>query len=73
MPTTIFCHESGNTETRLVVNDDDTVTYHEENAGWKMVRKGAQSKQQTMSADEAKEQWPRYANEIDAAVKSNHK
>jgi hypothetical protein len=73
MPTTIFCHESGNTETRLVVNGDGTVTYHKENAGWKMVRKGIRASEETMSTEEAKKQWPSYADAIDAAVKAMHK
>ena len=42
----IFRHESGATETWLVVNDDGPVTYVTENTGWRMAtRHGKDGKQ----------------------------
>lgn len=54
MPVTIFQFESGNTESWLTVNDDGTVTYVSENAGWRMARRGMERSEATMSAEEAK-------------------
>lgn len=68
MPKTIYQFESGNTETWIVVNDDGTVTYHKENAGWRMSRRGAEERERVLSADEAKARWPDRAKDIDAAI-----
>ncbi|BCG85132.1 hypothetical protein MesoLj113c_12420 [Mesorhizobium sp. 113-3-9] len=68
MPVTIFQFESGNTESWLTVNDDGTVTYVSENAGWRMARRGMERSESTMSAEEAKERWHTYASDIDKAL-----
>ncbi|MDX8432844.1 hypothetical protein RFN25_05275 [Mesorhizobium abyssinicae] len=68
MPVTIFQFESGNTEWWLTVNDDGTVTYVSENAGWRMARRGMERSESTMSAEEAKARWFTYASDIDKAL-----
>jgi len=65
---TIFRSETGSTETWLQVNKNETVTYHTENSGWRMSRRGIEPKEEVMSIDEAKKQWASYAAEIDAAL-----
>lgn len=69
MAVTIFQFESGNTESWLTVNDDGTVTYVSENAGWRMARRGMERSESTMSAEDAKERWQSYASDIDKALK----
>ena len=66
--TVIFSSESGATETWLVVNDDGSVTFVTENSGWRMARRGMERKESSMTAEEAKERWPSYAEKIDAAL-----
>ena len=68
MSATIFHQENGNTEDWLHVNDDGTVTYEAENAGWVQARKGLQPRSTTLSAAEAKARWPDHAVAIDAAL-----
>ncbi len=68
MPATIFHRENGNTEDWLYVNDDGTVTYEAENAGWVQTRKGLHFRSATLSAAEAKARWPDHAMAIDAAL-----
>jgi len=55
-------------ESRLLVNDDGTVSHHVENYGWRLKRDGSGRRMRTMSADEAKCAWPDYARAIDEAV-----
>ena len=64
----IFHTESGNTEAWLQVNDDGTVTYHSENSGWTMMRRGIEGSDRKMSAEQAKQAWRGYAAEIDKAL-----
>ncbi len=68
MPTTIFHTESGNTESWLEVNDDGTITYHKENAGWRMAHRGIDASEKIITAEEAKKRWPTYANAINEAL-----
>jgi len=68
MSVTIYHFESGNTEKWIDVNDDGTVTYHTENAGWTAMRRGVGGNDETMSAEEAKKRWPQHAEEIDKAL-----
>ncbi len=68
MPIEIFHTESGGTETSLQVNDDGTVTFHKENSGRVMRRKGLQPRDQKMTAEEAKPRWSSYAEKIDEAL-----
>lgn len=70
MPITIFHRETNAKETELVVNDDGTVTYHTERSGWPMMRKGIGGRDRQMSADQAKAEWPSYADDIDKALAS---
>jgi hypothetical protein len=67
MTVTIFDTDSGSTKTWLQVNDDGTVTYHEENSGWRMSSRGTQPRDRIMTAEEAKSDWTAYANDIDEA------
>ena len=64
----IFRTESGAKETWLVVNDDRSVTYVTENAGWRMARRGMERKESSMTAEEAKKRWSSYADKIDEAL-----
>jgi hypothetical protein len=64
----IFWIQRNGRESRLVVNDDGTVTYHIENFGWRMRRDGLGDRTRTMSASEAKLSWPSYTKAIDKAV-----
>jgi len=64
----IFSSESGARETWLVVNDDGSVTYVTENAGWRMARRGMERKESSMTAEEAKKRWSSYADKIDEAL-----
>ena len=64
----IFSTESGAVETWLVVNDDGSVTYVTENAGWRMARRGMERKEISMTAQEAKKRWSSYADKIDKAL-----
>jgi hypothetical protein len=68
MSVEIFHTESGSTETWLVANDDGTVTYHQENSGWTMMRRGAEGSDSKMTAIEAKARWTSYAADIDVAL-----
>jgi hypothetical protein len=68
MPITIFHRESGSTESWLDVNDDGTVTYHTENSGWRMARRGNESSDSNMTPEQAKERWPSCASKIDDAL-----
>jgi hypothetical protein len=49
------------------VNDDRTVTYHVEGAGW-TERYAVAPISQTVPAEEAKKRWPAYAPLIDDAL-----
>lgn len=60
-------------ESRLLVNDDGTVTHHIENFGWRLKRDGFGRRTRTMNANEAKCAWPYYARAIDAAVAEAHR
>ena len=64
----IFRHESGATETWLVVNDDGPVTYVTENTGWRMARRGMERTESSMTAKEAKERWSSYTENFDEAL-----
>ena len=64
----IFRHESGATESWLVVNADGTLTYHEENAGWRMMRSGMEVHDKQFTPEEAKAKWPSYADKIGAVL-----
>ena len=64
----IFRTESGALETWLDVNDDGSVTYVTENAGWRMARRGMERKESSMTAEEAKKRWPSYADRIEEAL-----
>ena len=64
----IYNFESGSTEKSIDVNQDGTVTYSVENAGWVAWRKGAEGKAETMSIAEAKKRWPHRAEDIDKAL-----
>lgn len=68
MPIEIHSFESGNTEYWIVLNNDGTITYHEENAGWTAARRGAEPSDDTMTVDEAKKRWPQHAGKIDRAL-----
>jgi hypothetical protein len=68
MPITIFYRESGSTDSWLDVNDDDTVTYHTANSGWRMARRGNESSDSNMTPEQAKELWPSYASKIHDAL-----
>jgi len=68
LPITIFDRDSGPKERSLVLNDDGTVTYDESNSGWRMARRGSESRRETMTAQEAKTRWPRWAPQIDGAL-----
>lgn len=54
------------------VNDDETVTYHIEGAGW-AERYGVTPIDQTVPAEEAKKRWPAYAPLIDDALSKVHR
>ena len=63
---------SGKKSTReewLVANPDGTVTYHWEADGWAM-KGGLKPSDTVYSVEKAKDKWPAYASEIDAAVAS---
>ncbi len=66
----IFHTENGNTEAWLEVNEDGTVTYHRENAGWRMRRHDMEARNSTYTVDEAKKRWTSYASEINKAVET---
>jgi hypothetical protein len=66
--TRIFWMQRNGRESRLVVSDDGTVTYHVENFGWRLMRDGSRERSQIMSAGEAKLAWSSYAKAIDTAV-----
>ena len=68
MSITIFHTDSGSTETWLQVNDDGSVTYHEENSGSKMSCREIEPGNRVMTGEEAKADWASYANEIAQAV-----
>jgi hypothetical protein len=68
MVKTIFSEDSATSERSLRLNEDGTLTYRYENSGWKMVREGMGSREETLSADEAKRRWPQYAAKIDAEL-----
>lgn len=68
MKITIFHRESNSSEEWLLVNDDETCTYHIENSGWPMNRVGLLPREKNMSAEEAKVQWPSFADKIDQAL-----
>jgi hypothetical protein len=61
MSVMIFHTDSGSTETWLQVNDDGTVTYHEENSGVRMMRRGIEPRNRIMTGEEAKADWTSYA------------
>ena len=54
----IFSTENGARETWLFVNDDGSVSYVTENAGWSMARRGIERNESSMTAEQAKEGWP---------------
>ena len=64
----IFHTDSGSTETWLQVNDDGTVTYHEENSGVRMMRRGIEPRNRIMTGEEAKADWTSYAGDIAKAL-----
>ncbi len=64
----IFSSESGALERSLTVNDDGTLTYYESNSGWRMMRRGSETKNQTYTVEGAKARWPSYADKIDEAL-----
>jgi hypothetical protein len=68
MSVTIFHTDSGSTETWLRVNDDGTVTYHEENTGLRMARRGIEARNRVMTGAEAKADWTSFASEIAQAL-----
>lgn len=68
MSVLLFHTENGSEETWLRVNNDGTVTYEVENTGWSMMREGANKRETTMTAAEAKAKWGSYAVEIDRAL-----
>jgi len=68
MSITIFHTEDSSTETWLQVNDDGTVTYYEENSGWKMSRRGIEPRSRVMTGEEAKADWTSYASDIAQAL-----
>ena len=48
----------------------DDRLYSKSKSGWVAVRKGSESKFESMSAADAKARWPSYADEIERAVKA---
>lgn len=64
----IFHTDSGSIETWLQVNDDGTVTYHEENSGVRMMRRGIEPRNRIMTGEEAKADWTSYAGAIAQAL-----
>jgi hypothetical protein len=69
MPIRIFRTQKNLRESWLAVNDDGTVSYHLQNFGSRLMRDGAEEKDGTMSANEAKSRWPLYSRSIDFAVR----
>lgn len=68
MTFSIFHTENNSVEEWLQVNDDGTVTHRIENSGWPMARFGLQSRENNMTAEEAKVRWPSFAEMIDGAL-----
>ena len=68
MSVSIILKENGNTEERLIIEDNLTVTYHCENAGWVMARKGSQAEYYRYTIEEAKNKWPEKVQAIDRAA-----
>jgi hypothetical protein len=51
----------------LRVNDDGSVTYHEENAGSRASQRGLQPRDRVMTVYEARQDWAAYADDIAGA------
>ena len=69
MSVLIFQKEGNTREERLLVNDDGSLTYHEENTGYAIFRRDKNATDTTMSPDDAKLRWPDYADKIDKVLK----
>ena len=54
MATTIFLTRTSSTEEWLDVSEDRAVTYHKENDGWKMARKGLEEERCVMICEHVK-------------------
>lgn len=66
----IFHSEHGSIEKWLEVRDDGKLLYVEENSGWDLLKHGVRRKEVILSVEEAKTKWPRYAEEIEKAIKA---
>jgi hypothetical protein len=66
----IFHFENGSEEKCLEVHEGGEITYSKSNSGWVAVRKGSESKFETLSAADAKARWPSYADEIERALEA---
>ena len=73
MPVTIFRTETNARETSLIVDDDETVTYHIENSGWPMMKSGINERRRQLSVNQAIAEWPSYANDIAKALNTIRK
>ena len=64
----IFRTQRNLRESWLAVNEDGTVTYHLRNFGSRLMREGAEERNRSMTAREAKLRWPFYSRSIDLAI-----
>lgn len=69
MSVLIFQKEGNTREERLVVNDDGSLTFHDEATGYALLRSAPPARKTTLLPDDAKLRWPDYADKIDDALK----